>query len=469
MRAATDPKLKTFVRAACLICAATMVGVAAVAPAKAENVRLNPREARNIAIEALHRGQPQIAAQLALGLLQVNRQNGEAQFILARAFQLMRRPDEARKPARLAFSLAESDRARFQAAQLAAQLAVQDEAHLAAQMWLRRSLLHLPEEKLRQQVVRDYKKVRRLSPWQVNLKTSLAPSDNLNNGANSASSTIDGVPVFGTLSGDAQALSGLRAGVDVGVNYRLNASKSHATFAALRYYGQRVRLSDDARALAPDTENADLAFDYFELGLNQTRKAGSAGQWTYGISLGHSRSGGEAYLNSQRLKLGRGWRLAPQTRFSLTGQVERLRYESDVPEARNLSLDGRLSHNAANGHRYSLSVNLKTTNSDNHNSRQDKITTSLGWHSGRAFGPITPSASLGASLQRYPDYAIGFIAVPGGREDQSVFGQIEFTLQALDYGGFVPSLTVQARKTSSNVSRFETRETTVSLGIKSSF
>jgi hypothetical protein len=81
---------------------------------------------------------------------------------------------------------------------------------------------------------------------------------------------------------------------------------------------------------------------------------------------------------------------------------------------------------------------------------------------------IHPTLSLGASWQHYADFTVG-LPVPGGREDETLFGQVEFTLQALDYGGFVPSLRVQARKTDSNVSRYDTRETTVSFGIKSAF
>lgn len=435
----------------------------------AEDLRVSPAQARVLAIEALQRGQPALAAQLAQGLLLADRANGEAHFILARAYQLMRQPDLARKPARLAFAHATTTAGKFQAAQFAARLAIEDQKHLAAQIWLRRSLLHLPDERFREQVVKDYRLIRRMSPWQLSLQTSLAPTDNLNNGADSPYSTIDGVPIFGFLSGSAQALSGVRGTADLGLSYRLSGTKAQSTHVSLRYYGQRVDLSDEARAQAPSLTNSSLAFDYLELGLSQNRKAKGKGQWSFGASLGQSWSSQDPYQQTLRVNLGRGLELGKQNRLSVTAQAERLRYESGLPDVTSLSLHGTLSHQTAADHRFSLSLSLKDAQSRNANARQQKVSATLGWASGAALGPVTPSASLGASLNHYADYSLGFFAVPGGREDRSVFGQMEFTLQALDYGGFVPSLTVQARKTTSNVSRFETRETTVSLGVKSSF
>lgn len=437
--------------------------------ATAEEIRLSTAQARHLALDALRTNQPVFAIQLAEGLLKADPRNGEAHLIIARARQQMRQPDRARRPARLAFDLAQSSEGKFRAAQFAARLAVEDKSHVAAQAWLRRSLLYLPDPSYRAQVVADYKRVRRMSPWKLSLQTSLAPTDNLNNGADSPYSLIDGVPAVGFLSGSAQALSGLRATADVGLSYRLDHSKSHLTQATFRYYGQRVDLSDEARALAPDTTNADLAFDYIEIGLTESRSPQQGRQWSYGLSFGQSWSAKQPYQQSLRAVLGHRAKLSEHGAASLTGQIEKLRYDNGLPDVSGFALQGSWSYETQAKARWALSLSLKQAESDNRNSRNQKASANLTWTSGRPIGPVTPTAALGASYQRYPDYAIGFIAVPGGREDRSVFGQLEITMQSLDYGGFVPSLTVQARRTTSNVSRFETRETTVSLGIKSSF
>lgn len=77
--------------------------------------------------------------------------------------------------------------------------------------------------------------------------------------------------------------------------------------------------------------------------------------------------------------------------------------------------------------------------------------------------------SIGGSLGDYYDYQVGPFIVPGGREDRTLFGSADFIFEQLDYAGFVPSLKIQAQKTRSNVSRFETNEMSVSLGFVSRF
>ncbi|MEE4348327.1 MAG: hypothetical protein V2I53_16140, partial [Paracoccaceae bacterium] len=84
-------------------------------------------------------------------------------------------------------------------------------------------------------------------------------------------------------------------------------------------------------------------------------------------------------------------------------------------------------------------------------------------------GPARLSFALGAARSDFPDYAVGFILVPGGRQDETIFGSVEMLFEAFDYAGFVPSMTVRAQKTRSNVSRFDASEIAVSFGVRSRF
>jgi hypothetical protein len=437
--------------------------------AVAEDLRLSADAARALALQALQQGDPATAAQIAQGLLQRDPDDGMAHFTLARAFQQMRQPGKGRRSARLAFRHAGGETDKFHAAQLAARLAVEDNSPTAAQVWLRRSLLHVPDPRMRPRIEKDYRILRQLSPWQFGLSLSFAPSSNLNNGADSPYSLIDGVPVVGYLSGSAQALSGLRASADASVSYRLSQSKSQATRMSFRAFGQRVHLSDEAREIAPDVSNSDLAFNYLELGLNQQRKAQNGG-WTFGAALGQSWSGGEKYQQSKRLHLSRRLPVGDASLLGLTGQLEHIRHDSGLADIRGLTLSTRLSHRSDTTGDWQVSLSLKTEDSDNANATRNRVDGQINWspRKSKATAMIHPTLSLGASWQHYADFTVG-LPVPGGREDETLFGQVEFTLQALDYGGFVPSLRVQARKTDSNVSRYDTRETTVSFGIKSAF
>ena len=66
--------------------------------------------------------------------------------------------------------------------------------------------------------------------------------------------------------------------------------------------------------------------------------------------------------------------------------------------------------------------------------------------------------SGGVAFADYPDYAIGFFAVDGGRQDTTVFYAATIGLPDASYAGFTPSVTIAASSTDSNVSRF-TRDT----------
>lgn len=441
------------------------------AAASAEVLHLSPSDAHQLARQALQQGKPELALTVAQTLLQHDPHEAATHFIIARAFQQLRQPQKGRRAARLAFRHAQIKEDKFQSAQLAARLALEDNSPTAAQVWLRRSLLHLPDDRLRPRVEQDYKILRQMSPWRFGVNLSVAPSNNLNNGADSRFSVIDGVPAVGILSGSAQALSGTRASADLSLGYRLSQSTGNSTHLGLRYLAHRVRLSDAARALAPTVENSDLAFNYAELSLAQ-RQQGRHGQWDYGLALGRSWYGGDPYQRIQRLHLSHHFPVGTSTRLSLTGQLEQIRHDTALPEVRGKIINARLRHQGEKSDLWQFDVTLKREESENSNAARDRVDAQLKWSpAGHRFGQtpwILPHFQLGMARQTYADYTAGFI-VPGGRRDRILHAQMEFTMQQLDYAGFVPSVIVQTRRTQSNVSRFDTRETTVSLGVKSRF
>ena len=59
--------------------------------------------------------------------------------------------------------------------------------------------------------------------------------------------------------------------------------------------------------------------------------------------------------------------------------------------------------------------------------------------------------------------------VEGGRQDQSIYGDISLFFADYDVAGFAPTLQVRTGQRSSNVNRFEISETTITLGIQSKF
>ena len=75
----------------------------------------------------------------------------------------------------------------------------------------------------------------------------------------------------------------------------------------------------------------------------------------------------------------------------------------------------------------------------------------------------------GYSETAFPGYRVGFIAVPGGRQDRSLTAGATLTFPGIQVQGFSPRLSITHTNTQSNVSRFETRKTGVSLGLTASF
>ncbi|MBR9653475.1 surface lipoprotein assembly modifier [Thalassovita aquimarina] len=435
---------------------------------QADKVRVPIAAAAGIAERALREGQPELALQLAGGLLQRDPGDAYAHFIAARALMQLKRPRAGRRAAALAYRHAGTDDEKFQAAQLAAKLALEGEQAALAQIWLRRSLLHLPDESYRDRVIADYKVLRRISPWSVSAQFSLAPSNNLNNGAEGVENLINDI-YLSDLSGDAQALSGLRATANLSFSRRLSASKSHETRLTGQYYAQRVRLSEEARAIAIDSENADFAYDHLELGLTHTTRAKN-GSLTLEAGIGRSWYGQSPLNWSMQAGVKRGFKLSEKAGLLLSAQVQHRRYDDTLLHPVN-TLDIRAEYvsKLASGNRVRLGLALNGAQSDTANSRQSRATGYLGYHLAEPVGPAKISFQAGASLQRFPDYSVGLSPVLGGRKDRMVFGSVDFSFHRLDYAGFAPTLTVQARKTQSNFSRFDTNEVSMSFGIRSSF
>ena len=127
-----------------------------------------------------------------------------------------------------------------------------------------------------------------------------------------------------------------------------------------------------------------------------------------------------------------------------------------------------VQHLLEGGDKLGLTLNLRNTTSDFFNARSTSATLRASYAFGKQVGPAKVSAGLTAGYADYPDFAALF-AVPGGRQDRSVYADVDFFFPDIDYAGFAPNLRISAGRTSSNVSRYETRQLSVSLGIRSKF
>ena len=434
------------------------------------SVTLTLDQARAAAAQALEAGRPGDALTLARGLAAALPHDPLPHFVIASAHAQAGQPRDGRRAAARAFRLSKSPDHRFQAGQMAARLAVAEDRHSIAQYWLRRSANNAPTAEARKIVARDFRTVRALNPWRVSLDGGLRPSSNVNNGSEEALQVIDGVPVTGFLSPAAQALSGVIATANLSVSYRLRATANSATLLTAQYYMKRVRLSGDARAQAPTASNSMFSADHLSFGLRHAFAVPQNGSAALSVSAGASRSGDRPTYQFARIGGSRSWAVAEHGQITLSAEAEeRFSQRGTRYDARALNVALTYGRALENGDRLSLRFGMRDTSAAHFNDTGRTFSLRTSYAFKDAFGPVRVSAGLTLGHSDRPHYRSGFIAVPGGRQDTSLYADVNLMFEQIDYAGFSPSLRLRAGRTKSNDSRFTTREVSVAFGIESNF
>ena len=453
-----------------LFLALAFVALPAHAETPRDAVELTLPQARQLALKLAISGESEQAEAMARALLQTNPMDDAAWFALATAWREQGDLDRARRGAARAFRYTDDGLKRTQAAGLAARSALEDQRYMLAQYWLRRGAHVAPNHALRQRVARDFANVRAQTPLGVRLRFSLAPSSNLNGGAQSYLNEIDGISAVGVLSGGALALSGLDARTTVELSYRLSDTQRAQTKAHSLIYLRSVRLSDEARSIAPAMTNKDLSLQVFEAGLSRTWRlgAGSASLHLRG-DLGKVQSAGEPYFSYHRLTVKGTGRLTE----AVTHQVRlsrELRNPADGSRHDVLhSVEGALTWSLPRND--ALEVSLRRGFIDDGLTSRDGFSDSLAlrYQRGQPVAGVNIGIDLAAGRSEYPDYAVGVILVPGGRQDKTLSATLHMDFTSLGYMGFAPRLSLRAYETKSNVSRFETDGLSLTLGFRSAF
>ncbi len=450
-----------------LACLALLLGLGGTA--LAEPVSLTTDQTRALARAALERGDTGTAIAAARGLLQADPKDAYAYFILSHAHAAQGELTLGRKAAAYAFRHAETTPDKVSAGEQAARLAAAQDRPGLAQIWLRRTAIHVRDPAAKDRMARDYHHLRQVNPVSFNLVTSVRPSSNVNNGADSSLQVIEGIPVTGILSGAAQALSGTIATADLALGYRLRATETGRTTLGLRLYTRHVALSSEAQALAPTLRNSDLSSQVADLALHHVGRA-ARGTWGAQGAVGQTRSGGQSVYRFVRLGGHRTlpfgqtgaftFRAAVEDRLSLSGT----RYDST---ARTFGLS--YAYRFQGGDRMALSLGLRDTDAVFRNDMAQTLSLRAAYSPGRPLGPVTLDAAVTLGYEDRPFFRSGLFVVPGGRQDRSALADLTMTFRDWDYAGFVPSLQLRAARTRSNDSRFTTREMSLSFGITSRF
>lgn len=445
---------------------------AAVPAEPSAPIQMTLPQAQDLALQALQSGRPDLAYHLSEGVLEADPRNGEAHYTQALAFSMVGAHGHARKSAGRAYRHSDSPVQKYQSAQLASQAAFQDDNLTLSQLWLRRAVEHAPNDDVRKDTIRVFQTVRHRNPLKFNLNVSIRPSDNVNNGANSPFNIIEGSPSQGVLSQSAQAIDGQVAVVDLNFSYRFLESAKSETQAVGRVFTRQVRFNDSVPGISP----SDLTTWRLEGGARHIRfSEDRQRQWQFALIGGRIWYGGDPLYDYARFEIDRHQMLTPQLRFSVGGSVERQQAEArTTSDGTQYQVYTQLRYAFANGSTLGGFVSFRDFESEGLNRANEQITGVMRYTLGKPLGPATMSVSVGKSRVDYDFFAIGlgpfgFINAPGGRKDDAVFAGVSATFKDWSYMGFVPTLSLNASRTDSNVSRFEVDETSLTLGIRSEF
>lgn len=458
---------------AALRAALAAVALAAVlaVPAGAEERVLTREQAVLIARLAYGSGDIALANAIARRLVQADPKDAEALLILAATEPVLGNPVAGRMAGRAAWSTLRAkdapDGLQYEAARYTAQAAWVEGNSVVAQYWLRRALDVAPNEAALQRTQDDIAWLRARTPLQFDLDLSVVPMSNLNNGATGGLLTIDDSFVVGVLSPEAQELPGVRATVDARVGYLLPwGGAALQTIVGARVFGTWNRFSPEAepgtlqasdlnRRLVEATLTGVFTLPGTDLPMSLTFAGGKS--WIGGVEQGtHLR--GEARLVALASASNTTW---------FTGTVERQADPAGPLDGYAIRVDGRQMFDFEGSLLYGLGY--MAGDGPSVNNRYEQVDASLGFELPPFADWTDISFDLYGSWRNYDQFSLGPFYVTDGRTDESWGLAANFDLNTLGMMGYVPRLTIAKTQTDSNISRFSTRQLSVSFNIQSSF
>lgn len=465
--------LFSFMRRAMLVGCLALASVSASPyAAAADELRLSLEEARAAAARLLRAGRAAEALALADGVLIGAPGDVQALLLKARAEQELGKHKDARKSAKLAWNEAEIDRDRFFAAMVQAGTLASDGNKGIAQYWLRRAAQVAPETRMRNMAVSDFRKLRRLTPWRLNLALIAAPSDNLNGG-----STEGSQGVLFKLNAGSPPLSGFRYGASVDFSYRHALTENKRLKFGFALDSYRAELSKDAREEDPSARNNDFRQDNFGLSLAYELRAPD-GQWLANavFDVKHSQRKGESFSNQAGLALTFGRALGQNYTAAARGS---LRYERLVNPDRDDLMTRELGLTLSRRFEFgkiSLDGSVGDTLTDLHGIGKQFRAAQFSIAKARPIHGLLPRLSLSYRVSNFDDAPFSnfdgtalAILRKDKRHDQELAVSVDVLLPKWDFYGFAPEVGVTYRNRDSNYRTFDAETTDLRLGIKSVF
>lgn len=436
-----------------------------------ETSQISAAEARELGLTAIQNQRPDIALQIAQALLANDPEDPFAHFLIASALSALNRMPEAQAAGKQAFRHAQTPEQKFQAARITALAAFNQKRFGAAQWWLRRTISAAPDAARRARTLQEFASVRGMNPLAVALRFAAVPSDNVNGGSSGSFNTIDGVPITGILSPDALALSGVIFDASLDLRYRMRETATGSTSLGVLAVGQAVRLSRSAKAKLGAVAVPKLGSQRIEVSLRQVyAPAGAKYKLNVAATFGRIWQRSLDPQDLGRVTLGYDAIIGKSNLLDISAVAEQRSATGTNPRGdRIYILRGSLTHQLPNADLITGSLYFSGYDTARAGQSSDTLGLQLGYDPARDFGPLRLGVSVGLQVAQFDGYTLAGIVVPGGRRDKQIFAELRLLFRKIEYAGFAPQLSLRQQTTLSNVSRFDTRATSVTLGIISTF
>ena len=442
---------------------AALVLVSAQASAQAI---LTPDQMRDLAGQAVVQGQAGLAYDLTGALIQRDAADLDAHLIRSRAARNLGRNDDALTHARRAWTLAESETARYAAALATAQALSSSGRRTAAQLWLRRAVQIAPNDALKARAAQDFRYVRRQNPWATSLRFSVAPSSNINNGSRNETSELFGLPFEFALQGEARALSGIEISGGLSTRYRLIDTDRKRTDLLFGLSHRTYVLSDEARDIAPEAEGSDFSTSTAFVGAQEDYALpGGRARLGWDARFGRTWYAGDPLLSYTRI--GTTYRRAAGKNGMVSLSLNREAQKGEGTRQDATIWSGHLGYGMALAGGNTLSVAATLTQSESDADYLDYTQRAISARYGLAkpVGPAQLDFGLTISDKQHDRSTLA----AGGRDERSISLSVTAALPDMDFYGFIPTITLNAERTEANIDLYETETFGFQVGIRSAF
>lgn len=441
-----------------------LAGLSASAVAQ-QSVALTPAQMNLLTAQMLENGQIGQANQLADALEQSQPTDHRTWMLIATARMAAGAFDEAARAAASAFRYAPTPDTKVQAARLAAAARFRQERFFMAEYWLRVARQNATNPDAARAVAADYQGLERANPWDIRLTASIAPNSNINNGSDEDTIYIWGLPF--RLNADARPLSGWEYSAGLNVTRKVGESATHLTQIGINTFVRSFTLSDAAKAKAPDVKGTDYAFAVAEVFWSRNwRHKQANGPANVTVTLGKNWYGLEPYTRYARVAFSQDFRAADGRALNAGLSIQRLVDDrAGGVYSTTVTLSGGQTVRLANGNQLTTNAAFEKTDAETSSLRNSAIRTNLRYSFAQPVAGMGLSLSAGYEHRTWP---VSIYSVDG-RKDNTLNIGADATLNGINFYGFSPVLSFEARRTVSNVSLYSRTSYGVRLGLETRF